>query len=45
MFLIVLTHVLGKGGLRDAVEGKEDAYFVIVWTMQILAYVAVNCWF
>lgn len=44
MFLIVLTHVLGKGGLRDAVEGKEDAYFVIVWTMQILAYVAVNCY-
>ena len=44
MFLIVLTHILGKGGLRDAVEGKEDAYFFIVWTMQILAYVAVNCY-
>lgn len=44
MFMIVLTHILGKGGLRDAVEGREDTYFFIVWFMQILAYVAVNCY-
>lgn len=44
MFMIVLTHILGKGGLRDAVDGREDAYFFIVWFMQIFAYVAVNCY-
>ena len=44
MFMIVLTHILGKGGLRDAVDGREDAYFFIVWIMQIFAYVAVNCY-
>jgi peptidoglycan/LPS O-acetylase OafA/YrhL len=27
MFMIVLTHILGKGGLRDAVDGRGDAYF------------------
>ena len=43
MFMIVLTHILGKGGLRDAVDGRGDAYFFIVWFMQIFAYVAVNC--
>ena len=44
MFMIVLTHILGKGGLRDAVDGRGDAYFFIVWFMQIFAYVAVNCY-
>ncbi len=42
--MIVLTHILGKGGLRDAVDGRGDAYFFIVWFMQIFAYVAVNCY-
>ena len=44
MFMIVLTHILGKGSLRDAVDGRGDAYFFIVWFMQIFAYVAVNCY-
>lgn len=44
MFMIILTHILGKGGLRDAVDGRGDAYFFIVWFMQIFAYVAVNCY-
>ncbi|EHJ55795.1 hypothetical protein HMPREF9318_02019 [Streptococcus urinalis FB127-CNA-2] len=44
MFMIVVTHVLGKGGLRSSVEGDTDAYFVVTWIIQVLVYGAVNCY-
>ncbi|MGT2933883.1 acyltransferase [Streptococcus catagoni] len=44
MFMIVITHVLGKGGLRSTVSGEADSYFVTTWIMQVLVYGAVNCY-
>lgn len=44
MFMIVLTHILGKGGLREAVSEKHDWYYAVVWIIQIASYVAVNCY-
>ena len=46
MFMIVITHVLGKGGLRSSVAGvgESDSYFVVTWVIQVLVYGAVNCY-
>lgn len=44
MFMIVITHVLGKGGLRDSVSGQTDSYFITTWIIQVLVYGAVNCY-
>lgn len=44
MFMIVITHVLGKGGLRSSVEGHADSYFIVTWIIQVLVYGAVNCY-
>ncbi|WP_159583377.1 acyltransferase [Streptococcus halichoeri] len=44
MFMIVITHVLGKGGLRSSVQGQTDAYFIVTWMIQVLVYGAVNCY-
>lgn len=44
MFMIVITHVLGKDGLRSSVEGHADSYFIVTWIIQVLVYGAVNCY-
>ncbi|MDY4761375.1 acyltransferase [Streptococcus thoraltensis] len=44
MFMIVVTHVLGKGGVRDSVAGTVDIHFVQTWVIQASVYVAVNCY-
>ncbi|MGT2888163.1 acyltransferase family protein [Streptococcus didelphis] len=44
MFMIVVTHVLGKGGLRSSVAGQTDSYFITTWVIQVLVYGAVNCY-
>ncbi len=44
MFVIVVAHVLGKGGIRDYVSGTVDAHFLQTWMIQASAYVAVNCY-
>ncbi|MFU2180832.1 acyltransferase [Streptococcus pluranimalium] len=44
MFMIVVTHVLGKGGIRDSVSGTVDAHFLQTWIIQASVYVAVNCY-
>ncbi|MGT2959053.1 hypothetical protein A9Q68_06175 [Streptococcus bovimastitidis] len=44
MFMIVVTHVLGKGGLRSEVDGQSDSYFIVTWIIQVLVYGAVNCY-
>ncbi|KGR72849.1 acyltransferase [Streptococcus phocae subsp. salmonis] len=44
MFMIVITHVLGKGGLRSTVEGHTDPYFITTWLIQVMVYGAVNCY-
>ncbi|MGT2844544.1 acyltransferase [Streptococcus hongkongensis] len=44
MFMIVVTHVLGKGGLRSSVSGEPDSYFIVTWIIQVLVYGAVNCY-
>lgn len=44
MFMIVVTHVLGKGGVRDSVAGTVDVHFLQTWIIQASVYVAVNCY-
>ncbi|MEQ9764855.1 acyltransferase [Streptococcus sp. ZJ151] len=44
MFMIVVTHVLGKGGIRDSVAGTVDLHFIQTWIIQASVYVAVNCY-
>ncbi|MEQ9810978.1 acyltransferase [Streptococcus jiangjianxini] len=44
MFMIVVTHVLGKGGVRDSVAGTVDLHFIQTWIIQASVYVAVNCY-
>lgn len=44
MFMIVVTHVLGKGGIRSTVEEDFDPYYFVTWGIQVLAYSAVNCY-
>ncbi len=44
MFMIVVTHVLGKGEIRSSVSGESDPYFITTWIIQVLVYGAVNCY-
>ena len=44
MFMIVVTHVLGKGGIRSTVKENFDLYYFVTWGIQVSAYSAVNCY-
>lgn len=44
MFMIVITHIIGKGGLRDALPVPDNMQYLVVWGWQILTYVAVNAY-
>lgn len=41
MFLVVVLHVLGQGGILSTSEGFN---YYISWILEILAYPAVNCY-
>ena len=42
MFMIVILHVLGKGGILENVEVYSSNYW-LAWFLEISAYCAVNC--
>ena len=42
MFMIVILHVLGKGGILETVE-SYSTYYWLAWFLEIIAYCAVNC--
>ena len=42
MYLVCVLHVLGQGGVLFSVEALSVNY-VVVWTLELIAYVAVNC--
>ena len=44
MYMIIVTHIIGKGGLRDALLVPDNMQYFVVWGLQILTYVAVNCY-
>ncbi|MEX2805324.1 acyltransferase [Streptococcus sp. H31] len=44
MLMIIITHILGKGGIRDEVQGDIDIYYWVTWLIQVTAYGAVNCY-
>ena len=44
MVMIIITHILGKGGIRDEVQGDIDIYYWVTWLIQVTAYGAVNCY-
>lgn len=44
MFMIVVTHVLEKGGIRSTVKENFDLYYFVTWGIQVSAYSAVNCY-
>lgn len=41
MFMIVVLHVLGQGGILSSATGYQ---YVIAWLLEITAYCAVNCY-
>lgn len=41
MFMVVVLHVLGAGGLLEATSGVNNK---IVWFLEILSFCAVNCY-
>lgn len=43
MFLVVILHILGQGGVLKAVESNE-INFTVSWLLEIGAYCAVNCY-
>ena len=43
MLMIVLLHILGHGGILDAVSPMTGKYAVL-WLMEAFAYCAVNCY-
>ena len=43
MYMIVILHVLGQGGILDAVRRGTGQYSV-AWFMEIASYCAVNCY-
>lgn len=43
MFLVLVLHMLGKGGVLNAVTPLSPQYH-IVWFLEIAAYCAVNCY-
>ncbi|MGT2930570.1 acyltransferase [Streptococcus dentasini] len=44
MLMIIVTHILGKGGIREEVDGSTDIYYWTTWLIQVTAYGAVNCY-
>ncbi|MFC3932395.1 acyltransferase [Streptococcus dentapri] len=44
MLMIIITHILGKGGIRDEVQDSVDVYYWVTWLIQVTAYGAVNCY-
>lgn len=42
MFMVVVLHVLGQGGILAAVEKLSFGYW-LVWTLETACYCAVNC--
>lgn len=43
MFMVVLLHILGQGGILDAAEAMSIQYEA-AWFLEIAAYCAVNCY-
>ena len=43
MFLVVILHVLGCGGVLAALEPQSTAYF-FAWSLEYTAFCAVNCY-
>lgn len=43
MFMVVMLHILGQGGILEVTESKE-AKFAMSWFLEIIAYSAVNCY-
>lgn len=43
MFMVVVLHILGHGGVIDA-AGPMTAKYSVLWLMEALAYCAVNCY-
>ena len=43
MFMVVILHILGHGGVIDEVRPMTAAYSTL-WLMEALAYYAVNCY-
>ncbi len=43
MFMIVVLHTLGQGGLLDSVNEFSGKYW-IVWVLELACYCAVNCY-
>lgn len=44
MVMIIITHILGKGGVKLAVEETGSVQASIAWILQGLVYCAVNCY-
>lgn len=42
MFMVVLLHVLGQGGMLGAVEDHSIKYWII-WSLELFCFSAVNC--
>ena len=42
MFLVVILHILGQGGILKGVQ--TEGRFAITWFMEIVAYCAVDCY-
>lgn len=43
MFMIVILHILGQGGILSTVEMASNQYY-IAWFLEITAYCSVNCY-
>lgn len=43
MFMIVILHILGQGGILSSVEMFSTQYY-IAWFLEIAAYCSVNCY-
>ena len=41
MFMVVVLHVLGQGGVLKAAKNGQ---YIISWLLEIIAYCAVNCY-
>ncbi len=42
MFLVLILHILGQGGVLSALTGNQTNYWV-AWFLEICAYCSVNC--
>lgn len=43
MFFVVILHILGEGGILEAVE-ENEVKFALSWFLEIAAYCAVDCY-